>query len=446
MQLAQPIAAQRERHRWFQDELTLGKEHEPQFGDIEIDEARTLRCLLCRDLAYDSETLPVLQRLPELARIIAAHAELRRVDEIETAARAGEIPYMNPDVDTARPLRDWVVAFDSFMREIANERWLLDVYHLLLGVKALDPAPLSALKEALIQWTDLHRRGRDFELRALACDHSDDVAFDRALEDLAAGRKPFGMFSMFRGGIKAKIESTFIEGRRPSGPEEWVVARSYRIWQQEAQRFVGRWGGIARAADLPILPSDWEMARGELLRLGRLVERLYEFHDDLDVYRQFIGALFPYGIDADEVLHRGRCERLIEALRANLERADLVAAINLRSGLEALACDFRLPFYAAIRDFCANLGSPDVSQSAIADAWQEIVAEARRLNSSREQLGRLDEIVSKVAASGAPWWAAQLRRADPSVTVICGRRRCGELAGNGPAPTDICALSATGRC
>jgi very-short-patch-repair endonuclease len=367
-----------------------------------------LRRLLSEDLIYDTDTLPDPSSLLDLARVIAAHGELGRVGELESATKIGEIPYMKPDLRTARSLRDWMLGFANFMEEVENDPWLLDIYHVLLGLQRVDPAPLTALKEALVLWIELQRQGRKYDLQAVTCDHVEDSALDKALEDLAAGRRPFGIFSMFKGGLKAKVEVISIEGRSPSNPEDWRVIRSYRSWQLEAHRFAGRWGGIARAIEVPILPTDWERARPEFLRLGRLIEHLHGLHRDVDVYRQAIRNLFPYGIDADEVLHYGRCANLLEALNAHLEKADLTEAIDLRSRLTEISGEKRLPFHTALREFCENLGS-SVSQHAIAESWQQILAEAQRLDSFRAKFIRLNGITAVIAASGAPKWADKLR-------------------------------------
>jgi very-short-patch-repair endonuclease len=410
MELARLVGEQRERHCWFPDDLTLEGQYQPQFTSAEIDEVRALRRLLSDDLIYDTDTLPDLTSLPDLARVVAAHGELSRVEELETAAKSGEIPYMLPDLRTARSLRDWVLGFADFMGEVGNEPWLLDVYHLLLGLKRVDSTPLTAIKEAVVRWVEIHREGREYELQTVVCDYFDDPAFDKALEDLAAGRKPFSIFSMFRGGLKAKIETTRIEGRTPSSPNDWVVIRKYRSWQQEASRFVGRWSGIARAIEAPTLPTEWEEARPELLRLGRLVERLHGLHSDVDMYRQAIRTLFPYGMDADEVLHYGRCAKILQALNAHLEKADLTEAIDLRSKLGDISGEKRLPFHAALNDFLENLGNADVSQHSVAEAWQQIVAEAQRLDRLRANFVRMSEITAVIAASGAANWANKLRQ------------------------------------
>jgi hypothetical protein len=60
-------------------------------------------------------------------------------------------------------------------------------------------------------------------LQGVICDHAEDPALDKALEDLAAGRRPFGIFPMFKGGLKAKVGTISIEGRSPSSPNDWVI-------------------------------------------------------------------------------------------------------------------------------------------------------------------------------------------------------------------------------
>jgi hypothetical protein len=409
MDLARVVAEQRAVYGWFPDQLTFDQQYAPQFTDAEIDEARRLRRLLSGDLSYETRALPSPDALPALARVIAAHGELGRVQEIEAASRSGQIPYMKPDPGAARRLRDWVVGFDTFMGEVRKEPWLLDTYHALLGRKSIEPAPLTALNQALLAWIEIHRQGQEYELMVLECDHTVDLGLDKAIGELAAGRKPFGVFSLFRGGIKAKVDNIRVEGRSPSTPAEWVAVRAYREWQQEGQRFVGRWTGIARAIGAPGLPTEWYEARTELLRLGRLIERLHGFHRDIDVYRQAIKDLFPYGVDPERLLLDGECQHVIDALNANLEKADLTAATELRQNLLGIADRSDLPFYTALAHFCENLGSPEVSQGSIVEAYQEIVAEAQRLDDMRDAFGRLDEIAALVARSGAPEWADRLR-------------------------------------
>ena len=409
MELAKVVAEQRAAYGWFPDTLTLDPQYAPKFTDAEIDEVRRFRRLLSGDLCYSTDVLPDPDAFPGLPRVIAAHGELSRVQEIEAASRAGRIPYMKPDPEAARRLRDWIVGFDAFMGEVRKDPWLLDIYHALLGRKPVEPTPLTALSQALADWIDINRQGQEYGLLVLECDHSADPALDKALSELAAGRKPFGMFSMFRGGLKSKIDAIRIEGRSPSTQEEWVIVRAYRRWQQEGHRFAGRWTGVARVIGAPSLPSEWQEARAELLRLGRLIERLHAFHRDVDVYRQAIKDLFPYGVDPERLLLDGDCQHVLDALNANLEKADLTAATELRRNFYNIAGQSHLPFYTALSEFSDNLGNAEISQGSIVEVYQQIVAEAGRLHGLADALIRLDEIVALIAQSGASQWADRLR-------------------------------------
>jgi hypothetical protein len=147
---------------------------------------------------------------------------------------------------------------------------------------------------------------------------------------------------------------------------------------------------------------------------GRLIERLHGFHRDVDFYRQAIKDLFPYGVDPERLLVYGECQHVIDALNANLEKADLTAATELRQYLLEIAERSDLPFYTSLTDFCENLGNLEVSQGSIVEAYQEIVVEAQRLGDIRDAFVRLDEITSLIARCGAPQWADRLRN-DPSV-------------------------------
>jgi hypothetical protein len=205
MELARVVAEQRGQYRWFSDNLAFGRQHEPKFADAEIEELRTLRQLLSSDLNYDVVNLPHPDDLPELARVIAAHGELGRVYAIEAASRSGQIPYMKPDPEAARWLRDWAIGFDSFMGEVRGEPWLLDIYHSLLGLKIVEPAPLTALNEALLAWIELHREGWEYELKALICEYAADPAFDKALS--VRPKMPHVFTMGYRHPAKAGVQS-----------------------------------------------------------------------------------------------------------------------------------------------------------------------------------------------------------------------------------------------
>src|SRR5579883_2704822 len=418
MDVARAVAAEREEHCWFEDMLDSSRQFEPQFAEPELEEVRRLRRALADVLDYEVATLPDPADLPDLPKILAAHHELGRLKAIVARSQSGEIPFMTleggVDIDGARRAETWMRSFAALMSNIENEQWLFEVYHMLIGLKRPDEQTMATVKSSLGVWLNLYSRGRDYSLKGIVISGPEaDKAFDKALEDLAAGKKPFGVFSFLKSALKAKIDSVRLEGRAPADAADWSVVHNYRSWQQQVLAFLGRWSGVARAIGAPVLPSEWAAAEAEILRLGRFVEQVWAIHEEVDAHRKTLRALFPYGLDLDEALHHGRCEKVVEALAANLEKAELADAHAITNGALGVARDVPLPFHAALRDVCANLGDADVPPTAITEAWQEIQTQAHHLHSYRSDLARLDALVELVAKSGAPKWATKLRNVPP---------------------------------
>lgn len=414
MELATRVLEERPRHAWFEDELTLDPKFKPRFDD-DVAEMRRLRAMLGADIAYTADDLPRIDAFPQIARILAAHGELARLGEIDGRAGSGEILYMSIDGDAglrqAQEMKEWLEDFRTQFEGISRELWLLPLYHSLLGARRIDEPALTVLRQTLRDWVETYRRGREFQLRAIYLGDLllDDPAFERALLDLAArGKKRFGFFSFFKGGLKERVESIRIEGRAPASQDEWQIILDYRVWQRKAREFIGRWGGVAHGLGVPALPSEFDAALPELFRLGRPIEALWRFVEEAEARMTALSRLFPYGIDPKEVIHHGRCEKVLEALTANLEKVGLADARAVRASLEATVGNTALPFHAALAEVIANLGNGEVPQVAMAQAWQDILDEAARLAALRDTRLRLNKLADTVAQSGASKWARRL--------------------------------------
>ena len=271
MNLARLVTDDRARHSWFDDQLTLATRFEPQFTDSDIAEIQALRSQLGCDLIYSIEDLPNPASLPDLPLVLAAHGEVARIYEIDSRSDSGEIPFMSLEqvgLDHAREVKGWLDEFAVLMEEVSAEAWLVGAYHTLLGVKRADVQVVAAVRQAFDSWVRLNDQGRQFSLMAVTVGDAplDDQAFDRVLDDLASGKRPFGLFGFLKGGLKTRIEKVSIEGRTPAGPQEWNQVRSYRAWQREANAFLGCWSAIARVIGAPGLSHE-----DDLFRLGRIV-------------------------------------------------------------------------------------------------------------------------------------------------------------------------------
>jgi hypothetical protein len=112
MDLAAKVEAERPSHAWFADRIEFASRFEARFSDAEIAEARRIRGDLGRDLCYASSELPSPAILPDVPRLLAAHAALASESKTEALSAAGDMPYISfgpsAGIEEARQLRAWL--------------------------------------------------------------------------------------------------------------------------------------------------------------------------------------------------------------------------------------------------------------------------------------------------------------------------------------------------
>ena len=140
------------------------------------------------------------------------------------------------------------------------------------------------------------------------------------------------------------------------------------------------WSSAARAVGLPQLPGEWEEGSQEFHRVGRLIERLHDFHLEAEARIAVIVALFPYGVDAKRVVYYGETALVCEALTASMQKGVHAEAHALKRRLDAVACDASLPFGSAFDDIRSVVGNPDITPRDLAESWRQISDEALRLD------------------------------------------------------------------
>jgi very-short-patch-repair endonuclease len=416
MDLAKQLVEQRDRYRWFEDELTLEPQHEPGFGEA-VDEIRSLRAQLGSDLVYHLEDYPSLEALPEASQILAAHAELGRLTQLEQQISEGDLPIMALDSDAAleeaRALREWVQEFAQFYQAIEAESWLLRLYQIFLGDQKTDPLIWPEMEKALDEWIALHEEGRSFRIRGISLPEIEltDVAFDRALEKLAQGKNPFGLMpALFKSRLRQKINEVLHGGQAPKEPQQWQEVLAYRRWTKTLDAFGKRWQSIAKEFEAPTFEDERNARESAFFRLGALIAQLKVTLASLDDKRASLSRLFPYGVDPKKVLHEGCCEDLQKILTVHLDKAETIKAQVTRDKLLALAGNKSLPFHTDLREFAENLGNEAISAADIFKLWQALNDEARRLADLQPLRARLEDLVEQVAQAGASRWAEKLSR------------------------------------
>jgi very-short-patch-repair endonuclease len=417
MSLAATIEAERSLHTWFPDAIGMDKRFDPQFSTEEVLEAGRIRAELGPDIVYPIEHICDPDILPDVPRLLAAHETLVRERKYEMRSSAGDLPFVSfsqaVGMEQARTLHGWLSDLRTWAEDIAPVApWLKELYRLLVGAKPATDVIRDGLRQLSREWATLWNESQPFVLRGIELPGAaaTDPAFTSALDALAAGRKPFGLFSFGQSGLKGKVEAVRIDGAAPSGPEAWSCIRDYIAWQRRVQGFTSRWSAAAKAGEFPPFPGDAEAAGTQLLQMGHLVDRLHRFHIDAAVKLEQLASLFPYAVDHRRVVFDFDINVVLEALSVSLAEDGHAEAIAIRRTLDEVGGLGKLPLHSAVLSVREVLGDPDVSPREIGEGWRDVIGEARRLHALRTSRLRLDEIAGRISGSGAPKWAAALMR------------------------------------
>ncbi len=416
MELADRVLAERPAHTWFPDQIGPAARFDPNFTEADIAEARRLRQELGRDLIYGVTELPDPVTLPELPRILATHRVLIADNRKAILEATGNLPiiYLGQRVEDARVLHAWLDEAAGWSSEVGLENaWLAELYRLLLGESAVHEAVRSGVASLCVEWTTLCVDWRVFALRGILTPDvaPTDASFDAAVEALAEGRKPFGLFAFGKNAskTKAQLDGVRLDGVAPCDAAGWTTIRDHRAWQRRAVSFSNKWTAAAAALGFPAILSDgWPGCEQVLLKLGGLVERMYGLHNNARVHVATVAALFPCGVDARRVVFHFELAGVREAIAAALEQEEHADAYAVKRALSDLGASAKKEFQGAVADIAEALGNPDVAINSLADGWREVRQEAVRLAALKPARARLQAISDAVAMSGAPKWAMAL--------------------------------------
>ncbi len=420
MALAAKLDAVHSHHAWFTDILSPSADYQGHFDEADIEEAQRIRGALGADLLYSSDQLPEVDRLPSVPVLLATHVALAADSQAETRSASGSLPYVNfgsgIGLAEARALLTALEATDAWARASVGRPWLQDLYRSLAGGPSSVESPSAGLKSLCQEWATLSHEGQTFFARGVQ--HPgvpfQDPEFDAAVDALADGRKPFGLFSFGKSALKSKIEAVRIESAVPADKDGWSFVRDFRAWQKRAQAFSSRWNLAARSAGFPPLEAD--PSHTELIAVGRLITSMNTLCREAPGNLRLIEALFPYGVDHQKVLFGMEPTLVREALQAAIAKEGHAEAHALRRYLQSLGRPTgepgSSPFSAAIGGIVEALGAIEVEPQEMAEAWTPILEEARRLDGLRASRQRLEAIARAVASAGAVEWAAALLSPD----------------------------------
>ena len=428
MDLADAVAKERNEHAWFPDRLTADANVTLLFSEQDIAAGRVIRQRAKDDLVHQTECIPDPRQLLPAADVVRVHQILRSAGAAEKAIERSDTPMLmaetGSDLEAARTLDVFLENLNSLGRSLGERgAWLKRMVVVGAQLQRSGSAEADALLALLGGWGSLARRGGPFLQAQIQIGEAtqDQTDLDLPLENLANGKKPFGMLGLGKAEAKRRLDSISIQGQRPASPAEWAAVRDCRRWNADLGAFITDWNVMAGRAGVVRLNTSW--SRSEAARFivgwGELLARAGAALLQLNAQREVAKRVFPYGIDIEAVFITWDTTQIREALVANFVRINAADAKRTRDEIRDVGMASEAPFHVAVREIAEIIGDPTISDHVVAQRWQRAIADAQRLDGLRADLVKLDDIVEKILRSGAPEWARMARSCpDGDVEVL----------------------------
>ena len=413
---------------WLPDALGVGAQFAPRFGDEDVARLREARRRLGKDLDYAGRSLPSLADLPDVTELLQLHRELSRFAQIAAEERSGEVPQLadtSPSgLASLQGLSAEIERVKSLRAEIARGAYSWSGVlrrRLRSGVVTEPMRLLDTLGRELDQAMEERNR---FLARPVSVPPAaeKDPAFLHAVDNLADGKRPFGLAGLFgKTQAKTSLKEVLVNGQAPAAAADWEHVQAYfgllQIWQE----LVARWNALAPDLGLNLVgPEELRqglapgapkagMAAATQLALYRKVRLLVATETRLVDQAP---KLFPdwapaWRVDEDSAA----LDALQKIVAHHLTAARLGEVWAVRERIKQMleGCSGRV--VDEIRRFLVrDLGDPGLDEAALLASWSSLTAELSRVHALTELLACVNEVAARVAESGAPKYADLLRR------------------------------------
>lgn len=422
---AQQVATHQNEVTRFADRLSLGDEHRPQFTVQDIIALRQARSELRESLSYLGHTVPRLADFPEAQTLIQVHQDLARESQLQHKESTGEVPrlvdsraqtleqaqVLAEHLEHLQALRtqikttaqDWVPAMQAYLSRSGDSDVLGlfdtlkgEIETLLVGRKAFVARPVSLT----------------FELSA-----QPEVL--TAIENLAQGRRPFGLAGLIgKGAQKQLLDEIVVLGSKPQNDEDWAHVHGFVRFQQLSRTLLLRWNALAAEMPLPTLETDAE----HLVAAARAIELfddLVRAHHWETRAQAELRQLLPEWAEASQLSGDDTVLATAQSiLQHYLIRHRLAATWATKEAFNKALAGCGGAVSERLQGFFdLSLGQRGVDTSDIQAQWSELMDELRRVLALSDALATVQRVTDLIAQSGGLIWAARLRE-EPSLQPV----------------------------
>jgi len=141
---------------------------------------------------------------------------------------------------------------------------------------------------------------------------------------------------------------------------------------------------------------------------AELTKRTFQHH--VKTVEKELPVLFPHGIEVSEVIESERgAAKAKDILKLNLSKNRLLRSRNSIDAILRRLVTCSGPIIDDIKLFLRKkVGMPTVSSNEIAERWQYLIAELRRLNDLLPAIKLAKAVAASVESCGAPNWSRAL--------------------------------------
>ncbi len=410
---------------WFPDVLTVAPEHAPQFGQDDITALREARLQLGPDLAYISQRLPQVDSFPETAKLLQVHQDLSRWNELKAQEAGGRVPNLadasQETMAAALTAAEQVTSLRRLLEDIDNaqEAWtdgllqilrrtaqgqggqgehtgILDLFLSLTGeiVQALEARKAFLAKPVTLP--------EGFE---------DNPELVEAVDNLAQGKKPFGLAGLFgKSEQKRQLETVVVVSAKPASEADWGHVRQFLQFQQYSKSLLVRWNTLADELSLP----RFEPKADRLTAAGRAIELHHRLAASLTAQGEvaaIVQAVLPSWPGATQIPYTVQHLQKVESiLQHHLTRHRLAQTWVVKESFLVAITDCGGAITERLGMFLnRHLGNTGVSAGELQAEWSNLMAELRRVHTQAGALQTVAAITQRIKASGAARWAQRLR-------------------------------------
>lgn len=404
---------------WIPDALGMESEFAPQFSDADIVRLREARRTLVRDIDYLDASLPQLIEFPDSKALLEVHQDLSQFERLKEGVERGDVPALADSSQETLTLAQQLLMDIERLRNLRGEvaqagrPWTVAMRQRLRRADKDDLLQMLETLGAGLEQT-VERRKVFLERPVTTPAGMElDAELLEAVGNLTESKRPFGLRGLFgRTRQKKQLDSVRVLGNPPTDAENWKHVAEYLALLNSLRELAVRWNVLAHEIPLEVAPGDTPedgLAAAQSYTLYLKLKEVVDAEGTLCATSSRVFPNWPYAREVAEDAQR--LSELEKALRHHLTKNRLANVWANKERIQKVLDARTGRVIDDIRRFLTEtLGNPAVTDAGMQTEWSALIAELSRVLGLGTHLVAVREVCGKVEASGAPRYAAALKR------------------------------------